>query len=320
MITCTFIVTSFNHERYIEEALNSVENQDSLVDQLIITEDASVDQTRIIIEKFIKKSKIKKINFIKNDINKGVNYCLNQAFSISVGDIILIQAGDDRSSTNRVKISKNQLSQTNCIAIMSAYSLMDSSGHVIKEMHRDGVYSSLKSTITRGSAIPGYGMAFKRELIELMDPLDENISNEDDILGFNAVLYGGIKLVNNLLYFYRIHDMSMSNWALSSEQGIVLENFYRQLVNRKQNYKGWEREYLKQKFSQKEILDLLKTKISIIEYLSNIKDKSFSNRFVFLYRNLLKTSIREKIILTFGEFGVVLIPKLKKIHMKLKIF
>lgn len=319
MITCTFIVTSFNHERYIEEALNSVENQETLPDQLVITEDASTDQTRIIIEKFIKKSKIKKINLIKNDNNRGLNYCFNQAFSISTGEIILIQAGDDRSSKDRIKITKDQLTQTSCIAIMSSYTLIDKEGRVIKNIYRDGVYSSLKNTIRRGSAIPGYGMAFKKELIELMDPLDENISNEDDILGFNAVLYGGIKIVNKPLYFYRIHEMSMSNWALSSDKNIVLENFYKQLTNRKQNYKSWLKEYLKQNITNKEIINLMKTKIIIINYLSEIKSKNFYERIVFLYKNFINTSIREKIIIYFGEFGVILIPKLKKIQIRLKI-
>jgi glycosyltransferase involved in cell wall biosynthesis len=318
MKSCTFIVTSFNHELYIEEALNSVENQDIIVDELIITEDASTDNTRILIEKFIKKSKIKKIHFIKNDINRGLNYCLNQAFTRNTSDIILIQAGDDISSIDRVKITKQQLVQSSCIAIMTSYVLIDNNGVVIKEIYRDGIYNSLRNTIKRGSAIPGYGMAFKRELIEIMDPLDENISNEDDILGFNAVLYGGIKLVKKPLYFYRIHENSMSNWALSSDSSFLLLNFYKQLINRKQNYNSWEREYSKIIEPNLEIISLLKTKITIIEYFFELKNKSLINRLIFLYKNLFRTSKREKIILLFGEYGVILIPRLRKILINYK--
>ena len=58
------IMPAYNHELYIEEALQSVINQTYKNIEFIIINDGSRDSTAEIIEKFIKKNQDKSIQFI----------------------------------------------------------------------------------------------------------------------------------------------------------------------------------------------------------------------------------------------------------------
>ena len=58
MPTVSVIIPSFNHERFVEECIQSVLNQTFQDFEIIITDDASIDRTVELIEQF-KDSRIK---------------------------------------------------------------------------------------------------------------------------------------------------------------------------------------------------------------------------------------------------------------------
>ncbi len=64
-------VPSFNNEKYCEENLRSIEEQDYENFRVIYVDDASTDETYLKVSNFIEKSKLKeKFNLIKNSKNK----------------------------------------------------------------------------------------------------------------------------------------------------------------------------------------------------------------------------------------------------------
>lgn len=94
----TIVLTNYNNEEYIEEALVSIFNQTYNNIELIITDDASKNFNKIKIERIIKKYSPKNIietKYVINDENVGTVKTLNKALKLITGEYVLFFASDD---------------------------------------------------------------------------------------------------------------------------------------------------------------------------------------------------------------------------------
>jgi glycosyltransferase involved in cell wall biosynthesis len=86
------ILTSFNHEKYIREAIDSVLNQTFTDYELIIWDDASADGSWAVINSYSDP----RIKVFRNEISKRGIYGINRAISgVSAGNYIAIHHSDD---------------------------------------------------------------------------------------------------------------------------------------------------------------------------------------------------------------------------------
>jgi GT2 family glycosyltransferase len=102
------LMTTFNHENYIAQAIESVLiQQTSFPIELLIGEDCSTDSTRSIVEKYALQfpSKVKAVFHNKN---VGVAENFSQIYSMATGDYIAILEGDDYW-TDPLKLQKQVL-------------------------------------------------------------------------------------------------------------------------------------------------------------------------------------------------------------------
>ncbi len=101
----TVILTNYNGEEYIYNALDSIFIQDYPNIQLIITDDGSSNFDQFALEKYInkqKKSNIKDIQIIVNKNNLGTVKTLNNALKRVTGEFLLFFASDDQLANARV--------------------------------------------------------------------------------------------------------------------------------------------------------------------------------------------------------------------------
>ena len=89
----SIIMPAYNCERFIAEAIQSVQAQTYANWELIIVDDCSTDQTRTIIEKFALEDK--RIIFLKNEINSGAAASRNKAVEAASGRYMAFLDGDD---------------------------------------------------------------------------------------------------------------------------------------------------------------------------------------------------------------------------------
>jgi len=87
----TVIMSAYNAERYVGEAIKSVLNQTLKNFELIIINDNSKDGTK----KEIKKFKDKRIKYFEHSYNKGKSHAVNFAFKITNGKYVCIFDADD---------------------------------------------------------------------------------------------------------------------------------------------------------------------------------------------------------------------------------
>ena len=87
------IITSYNYEQYIKEAIESVLAQTFQDFEIIIIDDASSDSSLKIIEQYVDKDN--RIKVIKNSVNKGLAKSLKIACQAARGEYIAILESDD---------------------------------------------------------------------------------------------------------------------------------------------------------------------------------------------------------------------------------
>lgn len=88
----SILVTTFNHEKYIEDCILSCLDQTYSNFEVLVSDDNSQDQTQLILQKFLPTKNIKIYNQKKNiGMYKNVNFLLEKA----KGELICLMSGDD---------------------------------------------------------------------------------------------------------------------------------------------------------------------------------------------------------------------------------
>ncbi|NQV23429.1 MAG: glycosyltransferase [Rhodopirellula sp.] len=88
----TTIIPSFNHARYIEQAIESVLQQTYDNIELIISDDGSTDNTVDVLTKYESHPRIR---LLKHSVNRGQSVSINAALSIAKGEYISFLPSDD---------------------------------------------------------------------------------------------------------------------------------------------------------------------------------------------------------------------------------
>lgn len=320
----SFIVTCFNHEKFILESLQSIEDQSLIVDELVIADDASTDGTVDKVKVFIASSKIPNIKFIENAVNMGVVGNFNQAIKAGTGDILILQAGDDLSTVNRVKVTVEKLSESSeKNALYSSYTMIDENSAQIKNKTRSGEYTDPLKFVRKGSSIPPFGMAVRRVIVESMPEPPKNIKNDDDFFGMYLLLNGGIIVTREILYKYRVHRSSLSSWSNASIDSSTYVNlFLSDQHNRINNFKAWnnlvDNKLIKSVATNDEINlsninNLINKKIEIKKHIIEIKNNNIIQRLNILFKYFYIINIQELIIFLFGTKGILLYRYLRGI-------
>ena len=118
----SIVMITYNQEKWVRDAIESVINQTVTPFELIICDDSSTDLTWEIIQEYVCNHTY--IKAIKHDENKGLNDNLSFAQNLAVGDVISHCAGDDLllpdtlEHINRAIKSENIDVQNDCFLIV----------------------------------------------------------------------------------------------------------------------------------------------------------------------------------------------------------
>lgn len=93
--TVTFIVTSYNYEKYILKTLESIKNQTYKYFEIIVVDDCSSDNSVNLIEKFIDNNQDLKITLIKQESNMGQLASMIRGLKEAHGTFVTFVDSDD---------------------------------------------------------------------------------------------------------------------------------------------------------------------------------------------------------------------------------
>lgn len=91
----SFVVTSYNYEKYILKTLESIKNQTYKNFEIIVVDDCSCDKSVEIIESFISENQDLRITLIKNDKNSGQLFSMLRGLKEAKGQFVSFIDSDD---------------------------------------------------------------------------------------------------------------------------------------------------------------------------------------------------------------------------------
>lgn len=122
----SIIMPAYNCEKYISDAINSVQNQVYKKWELIIVDDNSTDNTRKIIEKYLELDK--RIIAYYNKTNHGAAYSRNKAIKYAKGEFIAFLDSDDLWNKNKLEIQIMFMRKSKCNFTCTYYKKIDEKG------------------------------------------------------------------------------------------------------------------------------------------------------------------------------------------------
>lgn len=249
-VKVSIIITNYNYEEYVEEAILSALRQTYTNIEVIVVDDGSTDNS----QKTIKKYSDRIITVFQE--NKGMIEASNTGFAKSSGELIMFLDADDYLepfAINKVVDAWDE----KYAKIHFRLSLVDNNKNIIgykpdkkKNLSTGDVYKEILST-GKYYTVPTSGNVYSKNVLANFFPIqDYNFSNINDYLGKFSTdgylkrkvpFHGNVGAIQKPLGFYRIHGKNFG--ATKSEiNNKIKRNRYLELAKNDliyiKHYKG----------------------------------------------------------------------------------
>jgi glycosyltransferase involved in cell wall biosynthesis len=206
----TVLVDTYNHERFIEDALVSVVEQDFPASEMeiLVVDDGSTDGTPEIVRKFAPRVRLLR------KANGGQASAFNFGIPEARGEIVAFLDGDDWWTRNKLACVLEAMASDPEVGIV---------GHGIVIVQRDGSRQSealregfrfradtmegAKLFRRRGAFLGTSRMTIRRDLLRKIGPVPESIRVQaDEYLFTLAAVLAYARILEQALTFYRLHE------------------------------------------------------------------------------------------------------------------
>jgi glycosyltransferase involved in cell wall biosynthesis len=207
------LIDTYNHERFIEEAVSSVLAQDfpAAAREILVVDDGSTDRTPELLGKFASQIRILR------KPNGGQASAFNHGIPQCRGEIIAFLDGDDWWAPNKLPAIVEAFSSLPAVGLV---------GHSITQVLADGTRRSelvRESPQFRVDSVAGARlfrlrksflgtsrMAFRADLLRRIGPAPEALVIEaDEYLFTLGALFSEVLLLREPLTFYRLHGQNL---------------------------------------------------------------------------------------------------------------
>lgn len=217
------IMSAYNAEKYIKEAIDSILNQTFKDFEFIIINDGSTDSTRDIILSY----KDSRIRFIENKKNIGLTKSLNKGLKLAKGEYIARLDADDSSMPKRFEKQINFLDKHKDIAVIGNWiEIIDeetNKAHVLKNSCNSAI---IKWAQIFKNQMDHSSVFFRKKIIEEVGSYKEIYKYAQDFdLWFRVLRKYKIANLPEVLTKYRIHSESVTKTPESHkiQRKLVLE-------------------------------------------------------------------------------------------------
>ncbi len=124
------VVPLYNHQRYIEHALDSVLMQTLQANEIIVIDDGSQDDSAAIVEKYAKRESHV---VLWRQANQGAHQAINTGIHLSRGEYVAILNSDDAYDSDRLSACVDYLARNPMVAaVATGLEFMDADGRAIE--------------------------------------------------------------------------------------------------------------------------------------------------------------------------------------------
>lgn len=240
MAKVSVIMSTYNDQEYIREAIDSILNQSFSDFEFIIIDDSSSDSTLSIIKDYNDK----RIRLIANEENKGLTRNLNTALKLASGIYIARMDGDDISHLDRFKIQVDYLDSNPDVYLI---------GTAVKDFGESDLYwflpddsEELRIRMLLHPVFAHPSFMFRKELLTEGFYYDESFRTAQDYdFAVRVSRTHKIGRVKEILLNYRVHSKQISNTSginqnnnadiirhrLMSELGVIFTDAEERIFN-----------------------------------------------------------------------------------------
>lgn len=210
-------MATYNGEVYIQQQLESILQQLTANDEVIISDDGSTDSTLKIIQEY--KKRYSRIYLNKNPKNKSLIKNFENAIQQSSGDIIFLSDQDDIWTHDKVrKIMDIFINNPQISLIITDASIIDNNGQCVADsfFKLRGKFSSGVVKNILKNKYHGCVMAFKKEILQYCLPFPNKIPMHDMWIGIVNDIYGKTYYLDEPLVKYRRHEKNVTTGKSSA--------------------------------------------------------------------------------------------------------
>jgi glycosyltransferase involved in cell wall biosynthesis len=326
----TFLITAYNFENYIGDAIKAAFSQTYSPLEIIISDDCSTDRTFEIIKDMKRNYRgSHKIIINKNEKNLGLGGHINRVMGLVNGEIIVVANGDDISYPERTQKIYEAYNKTiekpdslfSNVLIIDKNLIEHSLQFKAQIQNKDLV---LDKIIDSNFILSGCSHAYTRRLFDIFGPLVLPVKVCDDmVIPFRSALIGRIKYIDEVLVKHRRHDANTyAPHRMSSKTYDPIKRIKFTTDQLPEIFNNWLKDidiYLKNNPNEKNQIKSIKNRIE--ERLEEAKNDIL----------LHNSSVIRKLIIIFKQFsrgmswgktrkkiGIFLLPGIYRMYVKLK--
>jgi len=215
----SLVMTVFNGEEYLNDAIYSILNQTYKNLEIIIVNNGSTDST----ERILNNIDDKRVKIIHLNINQGISNALNLAISQAQGDWIAIHDADDISLCHRIEEQIAYVKANPHIVAVGSFieciggnnSLAYMTMHMRNlEIYKNSIitYDQIKTDLLKGCPITHGSLLMSKDAYLKAGRYDPKYKIACDYDLFTRLVnIGPIENIPKILYKYRLYINSISN-------------------------------------------------------------------------------------------------------------
>ncbi|SNV42436.1 Chondroitin polymerase [Chryseobacterium taklimakanense] len=207
-MTVSIGMATYNGENYVAEQINSILPQLSNSDELIIVDDGSKDKTVEIIKSFSDE----KIKSFTNEKNLGHVKTFERIISLCRNELIFMCDQDDIWSSNKVEIFKKHFFEEDALLISDNSHYINKYGNRIEfkmceisTLDSKNFSKNILDIYLGRAGYYGCGMAFRKELKDVIMPIADYVESHDLWIAMAANLLHSNLHIDERTHFRRIH-------------------------------------------------------------------------------------------------------------------
>lgn len=236
----SILIPCYNHEKFLDDCIQSIIAQDYDNIEFLICDDASPDNSFLKIQKYKEKlsARFSNVVIMQNDTNLGVTKNINKMLKLSKGKYIKVLASDDALAVSAIREMEEFLEGNSQVDVVIVNGIkVQEEEHYPAFSHTEKIYDIEPDFSSQGfferiahcNSISAPAAMLRRKVFEEYGVYDENIKVEDfefwlRILKERKIV---ISFLDRNLIYYRINANSMTslqeNKNLESKRKLFFE-------------------------------------------------------------------------------------------------
>lgn len=284
----SIIMSVYNDEKHIKEALDSLFSQTLDDFEIIIVDDCSTDRTVQIIERY----EDERIHLLRNEGNKGLTRNLNKAIEYIKGTYVARMDGDDICYPERLEKQVKYLEEHKKVMLISCRTKMFGEENLISRIK--GTPEELKAMMLIRPVLAHPGFLMRAELLtEYGMRYDESfLSAQDYDFAVRTAQRFAIAVTPEILLRYRVHKKQVSS-SKTGEQMKNADRVRKYQLNRMGVKLGEEMEEIHRKWAKEEKCEDIEVFYRTVQLIKIIIE---SNKKTKIYEDEVLENVLKKLL------------------------